>query len=267
MIAPTEPGQGGAASIDIDSLAVASNGAVTEADVAANGAREGDKVGNYAWTLGQISTTGAFNIKECLNRIRLIHGYVNDHTSYALFTFKSDTANTYVPMRVGGSDAIKVWFNGEVVHNPPVNGYATDFQVTFPIKLEAGDNLLMVKVSQHSFAWNMFVGIDTVSSYVGIETVSGVSSDDGQIQDPDILRPIVYVVYRPLPGSPPRPNVDAEIDALIKKTQRFFANEMERHGFGRKTFQIEVDTSGNTVVHRTPIRRSGTGVFDYTGFL
>ena len=34
MIAPTEPGQGGAASIDIDSLAVASGGAVTEADVA-----------------------------------------------------------------------------------------------------------------------------------------------------------------------------------------------------------------------------------------
>ena len=52
-------------------------------------------------------------------------------------------------------------------------------------------------------------------------------------------RPIVRVVYRPLPGSPPRPNVDAEIDALIKETQLFFADEMERHGYGRKTFQFE----------------------------
>ncbi len=62
-------------------------------------------------------------------------------------------------------------------------------------------------------------------------------------------RPIVRVVYRPLPGSPPRPNVNAEIDALIKETQLFFADEMERHGFGRKTFQFEADASGNTVVH------------------
>ena len=51
MIAPTEPGRGGAASIDIDSLAVASGGAVTEAAVAANGATEGDRVGNFQqWT-------------------------------------------------------------------------------------------------------------------------------------------------------------------------------------------------------------------------
>ena len=63
-------------------------------------------------------------------------------------------------------------------------------------------------------------------------------------------RPIVQVFYRSLHGSPERPNVDAEIDGLIKKAQLFFADEMERHGFGRKTFQIEVDASGNTVVHR-----------------
>ena len=264
MIAPTEPGQGGAASIDIDSLAVASGGAVTEADVAANGAREGDKVGNYAWMLGQISATDFDNINECLFRIGLTHGSVDDHSSYALFTFKSDTAKTNVPMRVGSSDAIKVWFNGEeVFHNLPENIFALGFEDTSPINLVAGDNLLMVKVSQRSFVWSMFVGIDTVSSYVGIETVSGVSSDDGQIQDPDILRPIVYVVYRPLPGSATRPNVDAEIDALIKETQRFFADEMERHGFGRKTFQIEVDTSGNTVVHREPILSSRKGFFVY----
>ncbi len=268
MIAPTEPGQGGAASIDIDSLALASGGAVTEADVAANGAKEGDKVGNYAWTLGKISTatdldTAANNINECLNRIGLIDGNVDHHSAYALFTFKSDTAKNNVPMLTSNTNPIKVWLNGEVVHNHPVDRFILGFEDTFPINLVAGDNLLMVKVSHRSFWWSMFVGIETVSSYVGIETVSGVSSDDGQIQDPDILRPIVYVVYRPLPGSPPRPNVDAEIDALIKETQRFFADEMERHGFDRNTFQIEVDTSGNTVVHREPIRGSHKGFFVY----
>ena len=256
MIAPTEPDQGGAASIDIDSLAVASGGAVTESEVAANGAREGDKVGNYAWTLGQISATGGDNINECLNRIGMAARYVDDHSSYALFTFKSDTVLNGTTMHVGSDDAIKVWLNGEVVHTNPVNRGASGFQEAFPVNLAAGNNLLMVKVSERSGGWSMFVGIDTVSVDDGIDTVSvddgidTVSVDDGQIQGPDIGHPIVQVVYRSMPGSPPRPNVDAEIDGLIKKTQLFFADEMERHGFGRKTFQIEVDTSGNTVVHR-----------------
>ncbi len=248
MIAPTEPGQGGAASIDIDSLAVASGGAVTEADVAANGAKEGDRVGNYVWTLGQISATGGDNINECLNRIGMTDRNVDDHSSYALFTFESDMPKN-VTMRVGSDDAIKVWLNGVVVHNHPVNRGASGFQDEFPVDLVAGDNLLMVKVSERAGGWSMFVGIDTVSIDDGINTVSGVSGDDGQIQDPDIGRPIVQVVYQPLPDSPPRPNVNAEIDVLIKETQLFFADEMERNGFGRKTFQIEVDTSGNTVVH------------------
>ena len=242
MIAPTEPGQGGAASIDIDSLAVASGGAVTESDVAANGAREGDKVGNYAWALGQISATGGDNINECLNRIGMVARYVDDHSSYALFTFKSDTALNGATMHVGSDDAIKVWLNGEVVHTNPVNRGASGFQEAFPVDLIAGDNLLMVKVSERSGGWSMFVGIETVGG--------GVSGDGEQIQAPDIGRPIVQVVYLPLPGNPSRPDVDAEIDGLIKKAQLFFADEMERHGFGRKTFQIEVDISGNTVVHR-----------------
>ena len=240
MIAPTEPGQGGAASIDIDSLAVASGGAVTESDVAANGAREGDKVGNYAWTLGQISATGGDNINECLNRIGMSAGNVDHHSSYALFTLESDIPEN-VTMHAGSDDAIKVWLNGEVVHNNPVDRGSSGFQEAFPVDLIAGDNLLMVKVSERSGGWSMFIGI---------ETVGGVSGDGEQIQAPDIGRPIVQVVYLPLPGNPSRPDVDAEIDGLIKKAQLFFADEMERHGFGRKTFQIEVDTSGNTVVHR-----------------
>ena len=45
------------------------------------------------------------------------------------------------------------------------------------------------------------------------------------------------------------PDVDAEIDALLKRAQWFFADQMEDHGFGRKTFQFEADANGNVVVH------------------
>ena len=59
---------------------------------------------------------------------------------------------------------------------------------------------------------------------------------------------VSLIYFRPS-DRPVRPNVDAEIDAAIKKAQRFFADEMERHGFGRKTFLFETDAHGNTVVH------------------
>ena len=60
---------------------------------------------------------------------------------------------------------------------------------------------------------------------------------------------LVSLIYFRPSDRPIRPNVDAEIDALIKEAQRFFADEMERHGFGRKTFQFETDAHGNAVVH------------------
>ena len=59
----------------------------------------------------------------------------------------------------------------------------------------------------------------------------------------------------------PRPNVDSEIDKLIKRVQRFYADEMEYHGFGRKTFQIETNTDGNTIVHHV------VGKFAYADYL
>ena len=74
-------------------------------------------------------------------------------------------------------------------------------------------------------------------------------------------RSIVQVVYFRASDKPPRPNVDAEIDGLIKKAQRFFADGMGHHGFGRKTFQVEIDANGNTVVHHV------VGKFPYAHYL
>ena len=62
-------------------------------------------------------------------------------------------------------------------------------------------------------------------------------------------RPIVQLIYFRPSDIPPSPDVDAEINAMIKKAQRFFADEMERHGYGRKTFQFEADVNRNVVVH------------------
>ena len=160
MIAPTERWQGGKRSINIDSLAAVSAGAVTETEVATNGATEGDTVGDYTWTLGKIAPRGGNNINDLLNTIGMAKGDINDHSSYALITLESATAQSGVTMRVGSDDAVKVWLNGEVVHNKPIDRAASDFQDDFTVDLEKGDNLLLVKISERGGTWSMFVGIE-----------------------------------------------------------------------------------------------------------
>ena len=161
MIAPTEANQGGQASTDIDSLAVASNDDVTEEDVAMNGAAEGDEVGDYAWTLGALPANG--DINAMLVELGVTENAdFNDVTSYALITLVSEEDVEGAMIGVSSDDSVKVWLNGEEVHNNPVNrgrGGATSFQDSFAVNLVKGDNLLMIKVSERGGGWGMYAGI------------------------------------------------------------------------------------------------------------
>ena len=44
-------------------------------------------------------------------------------------------------------------------------------------------------------------------------------------------------------------DIDAKLDSLIKEIQQYYADTMEYHGFGRKTFRLETDETGKAVVH------------------
>ena len=44
-------------------------------------------------------------------------------------------------------------------------------------------------------------------------------------------------------------DIDTKLDTLIKDVQQFYTEQMQNHGFGRKTFTFETDTAGNAVVH------------------
>ena len=162
MIAPTKANQGGQASTDVDSLDEESKGKVTEEKVAKNGAKEGDEVGDYEWTVGTLPADG--NINAMLVNIGMTNvADFNDVTSYALITIKTIKAQRGVTMGVNSDDSIKVWLNGEVVHTNAINrgrGNANTFQDTFEVDLKRGDNILMVKVSERGGGWGMYVGID-----------------------------------------------------------------------------------------------------------
>ena len=185
MIVPTALGQGGARSTDIDSLAAASDGYVTEAYIAQNGANEGETVGKLAWTLAHIKTptrniddhpvSQIGNINDVVNRIGWAKDDVNDHSAYALITIAS-ARDQRVRMRVGSDDSIKVWLNGKVVHKNRINRSSSGFQDNFSVNLVAGDNLLLVKVSEATGKWDMFVGIDAnVNAIYKPSTVLSIS--------------------------------------------------------------------------------------------
>ena len=60
---------------------------------------------------------------------------------------------------------------------------------------------------------------------------------------------VVRVIYFLPNDRQPQPDMDTRLDTTIKEAQQFFADQMETHGFGRKTFKSEADEAGNVVVH------------------
>ena len=63
-------------------------------------------------------------------------------------------------------------------------------------------------------------------------------------------RPIVKLIYFLPRNRLPQLGIDQKMDRLIKEVQQFYADQMEAHGFGRKTFLFETNANGKAVVHR-----------------
>ena len=146
MIAPTgKIGGAEAAASGIDWLAEVSNNSVTEHQVATSGVTAGDEVGNRVWMLRELSATDEDNINKVMNAIGLGTGNIEYHVAYGYISLdSSDEQNTR--MFVGSDDAVKVWLNGALVHDNPVDRGATDYQEDFPVTLKQGTNILLVAV-------------------------------------------------------------------------------------------------------------------------
>ena len=180
-------------SIESDQLARVSSGDITENHVATHGVSEGDAVGALQWTRGRIPLTtpvcttetvdlgfitvtnescSTDNINELVNDIGLSeNSNLNHYSAYGLINIVSPRAQNDVLMGVGSDDTVKVWLNGEVVHrytggSITINGNTTrtgrsttGIQDKFRTNLKAGNNLLLVKVSEYEGEWGMFFEI------------------------------------------------------------------------------------------------------------
>ncbi|MDE0483016.1 MAG: hypothetical protein OXI67_10595 [Candidatus Poribacteria bacterium] len=60
---------------------------------------------------------------------------------------------------------------------------------------------------------------------------------------------VVRLIYYLPKDKEPSPNITQKIDKTIRKVQKHYADEMERHGFGRKTFTFETDENGKAKIY------------------
>ena len=164
MIVPTGVDGSAAATSGIDYLAEASGGAVTEQQVATNRAKVDGTIGDKVWTPGNIAPTGADNITELVNAIGLGEGYIDNHVAYGSIVLDSPRIQE-TRMHVGSDDAVKVWLNGVLVHDNPVDRGAKDYQENFPVTLKQGTNILLVAVYEGAVYWSGFFGFDADAEY------------------------------------------------------------------------------------------------------
>lgn len=83
----------------------------------------------------------------------------------------------------------------------------------------------------------------TLFAFVLFAFVPNIFAQDAS---PEYVVRVIYVVPN---DREPDPNMDTKLDTLMKETQQFYADLMEYHGFNRKTFRLEIDATGNVIVH------------------
>ena len=87
-------------------------------------------------------------------------------------------------MLAGSDDAVKVWLNGQLVHNNPINRGADDFQDQFPVTLKKGINILLVAVYEGGGGWSGFFGFETGTEYTVLSPSSRFSFSTAATQSP-----------------------------------------------------------------------------------
>ncbi len=131
-----------------DFLARATGGAATEIKVSTNGPVAGKVVGESTWTWHSLGS-GGNNINEMTESLGWGTGEeIYDHIVYGSVTIDSPREQQ-LSMFVGSSDSVKVWLNGELVHQAFVNRGANDFEDFFPVTLEQGQNVMLVALDNH----------------------------------------------------------------------------------------------------------------------
>ncbi len=158
---------------NVDLLAQASGGDVTELKIATAGATEGKAVGDEMWTFDILPPTGRDNLVD------MVGSKLPDGVMYgAVFLYSPIEQETV--LHLGTDQEVKVWLNGEVMYQRSRSGHAEDFIEAFAVTLLQGKNVLLVAVGTRPDDWsNLFIGLAADAEYTtgaGIDYVLSESS-------------------------------------------------------------------------------------------
>ena len=192
MVSTGLHGGAAAAASGIDYLSEVTNAAVTEIEIATNGATAGDLVGSNVWTPGKIAPVGNDNIAEVASTIGSGIGAIDRAVMYGSLKLESPKRQNTL-MFAGSDDAAKVWLNGELVHNNPIDQAGEDYQDYFPVTLRAGENVLLVAVYENTGEWSGFFGFHKDTVYTVME-IEGATVARAKIPGPKIEGPWLWMI-------------------------------------------------------------------------
>ncbi len=138
-----------------DSLAEASGGRVTEAEIATHGATAGKSVGDDVWTSRGLPPAGSDNVEQMLG------GRIDGAIVYGTVSFYSPRQQE-TTIYVGSHNSFKVWLNGDLIYQSL--GYHASFDYTdfLPVTLRQGKNVLLVAIEAN---YNSFFGFEPGTEY------------------------------------------------------------------------------------------------------
>ena len=151
-----------------DFLSQASDGAVTELQIATHGAEKGESIGESVWTIHKIPSTGKNNIGDMTNALGWATG--KETVGYVLYgsILLNSPREQQTKIFVGANDGVKVWLNGQLIYKefgPGWDPSAINYQHIVPVTLNEGVNVLLVAVDNIWGDWSGFFGFDAETEY------------------------------------------------------------------------------------------------------
>ncbi len=169
---------------NVDSLSQASDGTVTELEIATHGAIEGSSIGENVWTSHKLSPVpkGRPDINTTLSDIG-ISEYANRHNVVYGSLILNSPREQKTTMFAGSNHNHRVWLNGEFVQEN-FDGWAADYQNYFPVTLKQGTNVLLVAIQFALGKWGAYFGFAPDTEYMVISPGTGfaVSTDTTSVR-------------------------------------------------------------------------------------
>ncbi len=179
------------------------------------------------------------------------------------FSSKPDTSILSVAGKQGN---IKLWnlsdwqLCGTIIYSATVDGLAFSKDGNVLASAGAGLELWSVKTGAHIISLKGHTDWVKSSAFSPSGTTLVSGGNDGILRVWDIApyvtpkqldaRAKVQLIYFVPRGRLPQPYIWTRLNKLIRRVQKFYIDEMERHGFGEKTFYFEKDENGKAVVYR-----------------